>query len=79
MHDFPGLKPACSLIRSSSSMGAILLRMSLRIVCTCDIGGILVYSSSGSLILPRFEEGYDLRLSPSLLNIYTTDPIPSLD
>ena len=51
MHDLSGLKPVCSLIRCSSSMGAILLKMRLLVVCivfTCDIRGILVYSSSVS-------------------------------
>ena len=47
MHDFSGLKSSCFLIMCSSSMGAILFRIVVPIVCTYDIIGILVYHSSG--------------------------------
>ena len=40
IHDFPGIKPTCSLIRCRSTDGAILFRMSVCTVYTCDIGGI---------------------------------------
>ena len=37
MHDFPGLKPACSLIRCDSTVGVILFRRSVRTVYMYDI------------------------------------------
>ena len=45
MHDFPGLKPTCSLIRCDSTVGVILFRMSLHAVYMYDIKVRLVCNS----------------------------------
>ena len=41
MHDFPGLKPTCSLIRCDSTIGVILFRMS-----TCFASSVHMCSRS---------------------------------
>ena len=44
MHDFPGLKPACSLIRCDSTVGVIMFRI-VHTVYMYDIRVVLVCSS----------------------------------